>query len=77
MAGHDEPFGVLARSGGTFMQVYAMDGEFLVEHQLVNPRAHYQAPAKLPLQAALGLLESYRSGTPAWMTAVSWRHDPM
>ena len=77
MPGHDEPFGVLARRRGTFMQVYAMDGAFLVEHQLVNPRAHYQAPAPMTMQDALDLLESYRLGTPAWMTAVNWRHDPM
>lgn len=77
MAGSEQPFGVLTRRGATFMQVCAMDGAFLVEHQLVNPRGHYQSPSLVPEEVALALLASYLTGTADWMTVVPWRHDPL
>ena len=59
-------FAVIELRGGTYMQVFADDRGFHLEHQLVTTGAHYRSAEPLGADAAVDTLVSYACGKYEW-----------
>lgn len=68
----DEPFAILDKGRGTYMQCYAGADGFEIEHQLVSTAAHYQLPSGVSVDVAIEILASYECGRFEWARDHSW-----
>jgi hypothetical protein len=67
-----EPFTVVELRGGTYMQVYADEQGFHLEHQLVTPGAHYRCVDVVSPEVAVDTLVSYAFGKYEWAYDRRW-----
>jgi len=74
LLGKEEPFVVVELRGGTYMQVYADEQGFHLEHQLVTPGAHYSCVDIVGPEVAIETLVSYAFGNHEWAYERRWEH---
>lgn len=68
-----DPFAILDKGEGTYMQVYAEGRRYSVEHQLVTMACHYQLRSTVSASAAVELMTSYAFGKNEWARRRSWK----
>lgn len=73
LRGASDPFAILDKGHGTYMQVYADGGRFDVEHQLVTMPCHYQLHSTVSASAAVELMTSYAFGKYEWAKTRRWK----
>lgn len=61
-----DAFAIVERRDGTYMQVYADDRGFHLEHQLVTTGCHYRTAQPVSSEAAVDTLVSYACGKYEW-----------
>lgn len=61
-----DAFAIVKRRDGTYIQVYADDRGFHLEHQLVTTGCHYRAAQPVGSEAAVETLVSYACGKYEW-----------
>lgn len=71
-ASDQNPFAILARGEGTFMQTYHSEDGFLLEYQLVNTSSHYQAGTLLKAEQVVEAMVSYLANDNQWLTMFAW-----
>jgi len=72
LPGKPDPFAVLELRGGTYMQVYADEQGFHLEHQLVTTAAHYRCVDIVGPDEAVEAFLSYAFGNYEWAYKRRW-----
>jgi hypothetical protein len=62
----------LETGDGTYLQTYAKDGMYWVEHQLVSGASHYQLQQKVSAETVIDLFLSYAFGRKEWAREFVW-----
>lgn len=68
-----DPYAILDIGDGTYMQCYAEDGLFDLEHQLVSTASHYCANRRVDTESAVNAFLSYAFGKKEWAFELQWR----
>lgn len=71
----NDPFAILSTGEGTYMQTMKTDEGFILEHQLVNHRCHYEAVGNLSVEQVIAAMVSYAFGKHEWLETIQWRHQ--
>jgi hypothetical protein len=71
----DNPFAVLTRMDGTYMQTLRTPEGFVLEHQLVNTTSHYEIPDLATAGEVVKAMESYAFGKHEWLEMFDWRQQ--
>lgn len=72
LPGKPDPFAILDLRGGTYMQVYADEQGFHLEHQLVTTAAHYRCVDIVGPDEAVEAFLSYAFGNYEWAYKRRW-----
>ena len=72
LQGENDPFAILEIGDGTYLQTYAEDGMYRVEHQLVSLASHYQLQQKVSAETVIDLFLSYAFGRKEWAREFVW-----
>lgn len=72
LPGKPDPFAILDLRGGTYMQVYADEQGFHLEHQLVTTAAHYRCVDIVGPDEAVEAFLSYAFGNHEWAYKRRW-----
>ena len=71
----NDPFAILSIGEGTYMQTMKTDEGFILEHQLVNHRCHYEAVGNLSVEQVIAAMVSYAFGKNEWLETIDWQHQ--
>jgi hypothetical protein len=71
----DNPFAILSRGEGTYMQTLRMPDGFVLEHQLVNTSSHYEIPDYATAEEVVEAMVSYAFGNNEWLEMFDWRRQ--
>lgn len=77
LPGKPDPFAILDLRGGTYMQVYADEQGFHLEHQLVTTAAHYRCADIIGPDEAVEAFLSYAFGNYEWAYKWRWERIPL
>jgi hypothetical protein len=69
----DNPFAILTRGEGTYMQTLRTEEGYVLEHQLVNTSSHYEIPAPASAEQVVAAMLSYAFGENEWLESFAWR----
>jgi hypothetical protein len=72
LQGERDPFAILESGKGTYMQAYAEDGLFDVEHQMVSLSFHYCLDERVDADTVVRLFLSYAFGKKEWAHDFTW-----
>jgi hypothetical protein len=73
LQGQHDPFAIIDRGEGTYMQTYAENGMFDLEHQLVSTSAHYRLAEPVDVATAVRAMLSYAFGKKEWAREFVWQ----
>ena len=73
----DNPFAILSRTEGTYLQTLRIDEGYLLEHQLVNVSSHYEVPAPVPGESVTEAMLSYLRGDYQWLEMFDWQKQEL
>ena len=73
LPGARDPFAILEAGEGTYIQAYAKDGMFDVEHQLVSTASHYRLESRVSAEVVVSLFLSYAFGKYEWAREYKWK----
>ncbi len=68
----DNPFAVLKRGDGTYMQTYRIEDGYVLEHQLVNTSSHYGVSKPVSADEVVAAMLSYAFGDNEWVNMFAW-----
>ncbi len=69
----DNPFAVMTRGPGSFLQTLCTDEGYLLEYQLVNVANHYETTTPLSFFQVVAAFESYYAGDNVWLKSLEWQ----
>ena len=73
----DDPFAILEKSEGTYIQTMRTEDGFIVEYQLVNTSNHYELTELASEPEVLSLMKSYAFGKLEWLTDFEWQKQEL
>lgn len=69
----DDPFAILSKGDGTYMQTYRKPRGFILEHQLVNTSSHYRARGLVDVKTVVAAMQGYGFGKyDDWLPLARW-----
>lgn len=67
-----DSFVILEQNDATYLQAFAEEGRYQIEHQLVSLAAHYVLSEPATADEAVAIFLSYAFGKKEWATAFRW-----
>ncbi|MBT6273620.1 MAG: hypothetical protein HOI95_05745 [Chromatiales bacterium] len=81
-AAPEDAIAILAAGSSTYLQGSFANGNFMLEHQLVTTRCHYQASREMQLWEVAEVFNAYAHGrfewaSLEWAVDAQWKHTPI
>jgi len=72
-----DPFAVLAKADGTYLQTLRTRDGFALEYQLVNTSSHYETTRLVTVKEVVSAMISYGFEKQPWLDRFTWRRQEL